>query len=85
MFWSSVDLTGNQTGKDNFRHYFASVKSAGIVYINKEKAQELERIVKLRLLHDYSSSELDNILQLPKCIVNLKNLAPVLEQCRSDW
>ena len=63
-------------GKDNFRHYFASVKSAGIVYINKEKAQELERIVKLRLLHDYSSSELDNILQLPKCIVNLKNLAP---------
>ena len=58
-------------GKRNFARYFNMLREPGsLVYISKEKSQELERLSKLQLLGDYSSLDLDTIIRRPECLVN---------------
>lgn len=60
-------------GKKNFARYFELALSPDmLLYVNKEKGQELERLSERRLLGDYSSLDLDTIIRQPKCIVNSK-------------
>lgn len=57
-------------GKKNFARYFELVLTPDLLlYINKEKGQELERLSERQLLGDYSSLDLNTILRRPQCLV----------------
>lgn len=59
-------------GKQNFARYFELALSPDmIVYMNKEKGQELERLSERRLFGDYSRLDLNKIIRLPQCIVKM--------------
>lgn len=57
-------------GKKNFARYFELALSPDmLLYLNKEKGQELERLSERLLLGDYSNLDLDKIIRQPECIV----------------
>ena len=58
-------------GKRNFSRYLNMLMEPNaLVYVSKEKSQELERLSQLQLLGDYSSLDFSQIIQRPRCIVN---------------
>ena len=60
-------------GKKNFARYFELALTPDmLLYLNKEKGQELERLSERQLLGDYTSLDLNTIIRQPKCIVNSK-------------
>ncbi|QGM92003.1 hypothetical protein GIR35_12405 [Enterococcus faecalis] len=60
-------------GKKNFARYFELALSPDmILYLNKEKGQELERLSERLLLGDYTSLDLDTIIRHPQCIIKSK-------------
>lgn len=60
-------------GKKNFARYFELALTPDmLLYLNKEKGQELERLSERLLLGNYSSLDLDTIIRRPQCLVNDK-------------
>ncbi len=68
-------------GKDNFYNYFKNVLTEDkIIYIDKNRSQELERFAERQLLRNYSNLSFDIIIKQPQCIVNTKeNKADAVE------
>ena len=57
-------------GKKNFARYFELALSPDmLLYLNKERGQELERLSERQLLGDYSGLDLNTIIRRPQCIV----------------
>jgi hypothetical protein len=69
-------------GKDNIGRYFEQVITPDkVVFIDKSKGQELERLAQLQLLRYYSSLDHGVILRQPTCVVNsLYGQAPRLHE-----
>lgn len=60
-------------GKRNFARYFELALSPDmLLYLDKEKGQELERLSERQLLGDYSSLDLGSIIRRPQCLVKSK-------------
>lgn len=57
-------------GKKNFPRYFErQITPDRVIYFNKKRGQELERLSQLRLLGDYSGLDLsEHIIRSPQCI-----------------
>lgn len=47
-----------------------------VIYINKEKSQELERLARLQLPGNYSNLDFNTILHRPQCLVNSPRSEP---------
>lgn len=61
-------------GRDNFAKYFEErITPEEVVYINKEKSQELEALAELQLFRCHSTLDSNTIIQKPECIVNMEN------------
>ncbi len=60
-------------GKKNFARYFELALSPDmILYIDKERGQELERLSERPLFGDYSGLDLNTIIRRPQCLVNME-------------
>lgn len=64
-------------GKNEFAHYFSErVKPDKIVYYNKERGQELERLSGIQFPGCYSNLSHDHIIRRPQCLVNIPRSEP---------
>lgn len=58
-------------GKSNFDKYFSErITPDMVVYFNKEKGRELERLAAIQFRDYYSNFDPDTIIKRPQCLVN---------------
>lgn len=74
-FYGNREISTNMIlsvyGKYDLGKYLSDkVPPERVIYINKEKSQELERLARLQLPGNYSNLDFNTILHCPRCIVN---------------
>lgn len=70
----STNMILSVYGKYDLGNYLSDkVPPEKVIYISKEKSQELERLARLQLPGNYSTLDFNTILHHPQCIVNGKN------------
>lgn len=71
---TDVNMALTVFGKNNFHQYLKRIAARNdVLYVNKEKSQELERLCQNQFLDTILNLGFDYILQTPRCLVN-KNL-----------